>query len=150
MVNKTSSRRRRSNAGFTLIELIVVVTIIGILAAIAVVNVRNAATRAREAALKQDLASMRKAIDDFYADKQKYPSSLQDLVDSHYLRKIPRNPITESADDWETVTQDPNDASADPTTTAQNQGEPGIVDVKCSANVQGQTLDAPPIPYTDL
>src|SRR5438045_1316056 len=65
-----------SQRGFTLIELIVVVTIIGILAAIAVVNVRNAQRKAQEAALMDDLHEMRKALDDYYADKQHYPSDL--------------------------------------------------------------------------
>ena len=72
-------RRRNQQSGFTLIELIVVVTIIGILAAVAVSNVKWAQQRAREAALRHDLFEMRKAIDDYYADKQKYPDSLATL-----------------------------------------------------------------------
>ncbi|HUK35575.1 MAG TPA: type II secretion system protein, partial [Vicinamibacterales bacterium] len=78
-VHRSSFIVHRSNeqSGFTLIELIVVVAIIGILAAVAVANVKNAQQKAREAALRDDLFEMRKAIDNYYADKQKYPDSLQ-------------------------------------------------------------------------
>src|SRR5215212_2265114 len=81
---------RSSQRGFSLIELIVVVTIIGILAGIALINVRTAQTKAREAALKDDLFQMRKAIDNFYADKQRYPASLEELV-PNYIRSIPKD-----------------------------------------------------------
>src|SRR2546430_13780277 len=85
---------RLGQRGFTLIELIVVVTIIGILAGVAISNVRYAQQKAREAALKDDLHEMRKAIDDYYADRQKYPDSLQTLVSEKYLRRLPKDPIT--------------------------------------------------------
>jgi general secretion pathway protein G len=132
-------KNRRKSAGFTLIELIVVVTIIGILASIAVVNVINAGRRAREAALKHDLSAMRKAIDDFYADKQKYPSSLQDLVEAKYLRAIPKNPISGKSEDWEPVMQDASDVDpgADPNPNADTT--PGMIDVK-----------SPPIPPNEF
>src|SRR5947208_3142735 len=82
------------------IELIVVVTIIGILAGVAISNVRYAQQKARDAALRHDLFEMRKAIDDYYADKQKYPESLHALETDRYLRKIPKDPIT-GRQDWE-------------------------------------------------
>jgi general secretion pathway protein G len=134
MVKKSAQR------GFTLIELIVVVTIIGILAAVAVSNVRFAQQKAREAALKDDLFEMRKAIDNYYADKQKYPDSLQSLVSEKYLRRIPSDPITMHAD-WVEVQQttDPNDPNAVDTSSgdASQTTTPGIVDVHSNANGTG-------------
>src|SRR5438309_11743035 len=94
---------RSKSRGFTLIELIVVVTIIGILAGVAISNVKYAQTKAREAALRHDLFEMRKAIDDYYADKQKYPQNLDELKSAKYLRNIPTDPITMQAD-WDQVT----------------------------------------------
>src|SRR5229473_3146666 len=99
--------KRDGQHGFTLIELLVVVTIIGILASIAVANVRYAQQKAREAALRDDLYEMRKAIDSFYADKQKYPSDLNELVPA-YLRRVPLDPMTKAAD-WEQVPADTSD-----------------------------------------
>jgi len=141
LVHRSSfpARRRRAQRGFTLIELIVVVTIIGILAAVAVVNVRNAQRKAQETALRDDLAEMRKAIDNFYADKQRYPHDLNELVPD-YLRAIPKDPITKQAE-WEQVMdnpQNPDDMSADTNTENANLG-PGIFDVKSKA--VGKTLD---------
>jgi general secretion pathway protein G len=134
------SSLHRDQRGFTLIELLVVITIIGILAGIAVANVKWAQQRAREAALKDDLREMRSAIDNFYADKQHYPQSLSELKDKHYLRGIPKDPITEKAE-WEEVQApvdqtDPNGSAADPTATAgneQNGGQAGIYDVRTLA-----------------
>jgi prepilin-type N-terminal cleavage/methylation domain-containing protein len=82
--------RRSVQRGFSLLELIVVVTIIGILAGVAIVNVRYAQRKAREAALKDNLFQMRKAIDNYYADKQKFPASLEELV-PNYLRNHGRS-----------------------------------------------------------
>jgi general secretion pathway protein G len=141
MTRRTS--RRRGQRGFTLIELIVVVTIIGILAGIAVVHVRNAQRKAMDTALRADLHEMRKAIDDFYADKQRYPSDLNELT-PHYLRKIPNDPITKQAD-WDQISDTPDaDQQADPSADATKG--PGIIDVKSKA--PGKTLDG--TPYSDL
>lgn len=143
MVKKTAAARRLQK-GFTLIELIVVVTIVGLLAGIAVVNVLNAQRKAAENVLRADLALMRKAIDDFYADRQRFPSSLQELVDAKYMRRLPVDPITKSADTWIEVREEPSlegdSFAADPT------AEAGISDVKSGA--EGQTLDN--IPYGEL
>ena len=125
--------------GFTLIELIVVVTIIGILAGIAISNVRYAQRKAREAALKDDLFEMRKAIDDYYADKQRYPESLEALASDHYLRAVPKDPITGKTD-WQEVpvSTDPNDPNAVDTSTDSTQSAtPGIYDVHSSAPGNG-------------
>ena len=139
---------RRNQRGFTLIELIVVVTIIGILAGIAIANVKYAQQKAREAVLRADLFEMRKAIDDFYADKQKYPENLQALETAHYLRKIPNDPITMQKD-WGEVAAtvdptgtDPNALPVDPTATEGESGPAGIYDVHSTA--PGNGLDGTP------
>ncbi len=148
-----TGKRKQSQSGFTLIELIVVVTIIGILAGIAIVQVRYAQRKAQESALRADLYEMRKAIDDFYADKQRYPSDLNELV-PHYLRKIPKDPITQQQD-WDQIQDNPADPTSPtdltgPTDTSGGGGAlptgPGIIDVKSKAT--GNTLDN--VPYKEL
>ena len=142
--------KQRSQKGFTLIELLVVVTIIGILAAVAIVNVRFAQRKAAEAALKDNLTQLRKCIDNYYADKQHYPTSLEDLV-PNYVRRIPPDPITKQAD-WELIMDNPLESSeggteAIPAETDPNASqEPGIIDVKSKA--PGETLDH--VPYSEL
>ena len=140
-------RIRKQQRGFTLIELIVVVTIIGILAGVAISNVKWAQQKAREAALRHDLFEIRKAIDDYYADKQKYPDSLQTLVSDKYLRKLPPDPITQRVD-WEEVqaTTDPNDPAAIDTSGDNASLTPGIIDVRSAA--PGNALDG--TPFHDL
>jgi general secretion pathway protein G len=143
MTLKLKAGERRSQAGFSLIELLVVVTIIGLLAGIAMVQVKYAIRKAQEAALKENLHSMRTAIDNFYADKQRYPNDLNELV-PNYLRKIPPDPVTKT-EDWELIMSDPTDEdTADPDPEAMTQ--PGVMDVKSKA--EGTTLDG--VAYTEL
>jgi general secretion pathway protein G len=101
----TSSRRARlarGQKGFTLIELMVVIAIIGILVSMAVPTYKSIVIRAKETVLRQNLATLRDVIDQFYADKGKYPDSLETLASDGYLRRIPVDPMTEQAD-WITV-----------------------------------------------
>lgn len=121
-------RKWRTARGFTMIELLVVVSIIVILASLGMAQYRQSVVRAREAVLKEDLFRMREAIDQFYADKNKYPASLEDLVSEGYLRDIPVDPITNSKDTWQTVNAEPDG------TTAASQV--GIYDVKSGSEQQ--------------
>ena len=90
--------------GFTLIELLIVVSIIGILATLAAPSYQASLIKAREAALRQDLFTMRDVLDQHRADQGKYPASLQALVSAGYLRTIPRDPFTNSSTTWQEMT----------------------------------------------
>jgi general secretion pathway protein G len=114
--------RIRDTGGFTLIELLVVISLIVILAGMALVQYQSGVTRSKEAVLKQDLFRMRDAIDQFYADKAKYPATLDELVSEKYMRTVPVDPFTQSAETWQTVMSEPDPLNP----TAQ----PGIYDVK--------------------
>ena len=86
--------------GFTLVELMVVLTIIALLISIVAPDYVGRTRRAEEAVLKQNLATMRDALDKHYADAGKYPASLEELVAKRYLRSIPKDPFTQSAGTW--------------------------------------------------
>jgi general secretion pathway protein G len=90
----------RSVRGFTLIELMVVLAILALLLTLAVPRYFSGVDRAKEAVLKQDLAATREVIDKFYADQARYPGTLDELVERKYLRAVPVDPITESAETW--------------------------------------------------
>ncbi len=109
-------------AGFTLLELLVVLALIVTLASIGMAQYTTSVRRSKEAVLKEDLFRMRDAIDQYYADKNQYPSALDALVTDGYMRKIPVDPFTSSPDTWQTVPAepDPNNPTA----------VPGIYDVK--------------------
>ncbi len=92
--------RPETQTGFTLIELMVVMAIIGVLAAIAVPSFVATVKHAREAVLRQDLSTMRNAIESFTYDKQKAPQDLSDLVAGGYLKEIPKDPFTQRTDTW--------------------------------------------------
>lgn len=112
--------------GFTLVELLVVMSIIALLMSIAVPRYFHSTDKAREAVLKENLLQMRDAIDKFYGDRGRYPDTLDDLVARKYLRRIPPDPMTDSAATWQTV--------------APQEAGPGMVfDVKSGA--PGTALD---------
>src|ERR1043165_1622716 len=97
----------KSNKGFTLIELMIVMVIIVILASIGLVQYGHSVTRAKEATLSEDLFRMRDAIDQYYADKNKSPASLEVLVEEKYLRDVPVDPFTQSATSWNVTMSEP-------------------------------------------
>lgn len=97
---------KKVSRGFTLIELMVVMTVIVLLISIAMPRYFNSLENAKEATLKQSLGIMRGAIDKFYGDNDRYPSSIAELVTKKYIRAVPVDPITESTETW--VTQSPN------------------------------------------
>ena len=107
---------KRSAAGFTLIELLVVMTIIGVLLTIAVPRYFRTVERSKETVLRHDLAVVRESIDKYYADIGQYPDALPALVDKHYIRSVPVDPFTKSAESWLMI------ASEDP-------DHPGVRDI---------------------
>jgi general secretion pathway protein G len=115
--------------GFTLIELMVVLAIIGGLLSLAAPRYFKHVDRAKETVLKSDLASMRDAVDKFFADTGRYPANLEELVARRYLRKVPPDPITESSASWLVVA--PADSALG-----------GVYDVKSGAS--GVTLGGQP------
>jgi general secretion pathway protein G len=114
--------RSQNARGFTLIEMIVVMSLLDLLATIGLTAYQSSVRRGKEAVLHEDLFQMRDAINQYYADKGKYPADLNELVSAGYIRRVPQDPITQSSESWQVVPAepDPNNPSA----------EPGIYDVK--------------------
>jgi type II secretion system protein G len=98
----------KRRCGFTLIELIVVMAIVALLVSIAAPRYFASLDRARENTLRSSLAVMRSAIDQFAADRGRYPESLQELVGARYLRKLPDDPLTGRHDSWVVVEPPPD------------------------------------------
>jgi general secretion pathway protein G len=120
---------QRQDAGFTLMELMIVMMIIGILMLIAVPRFTGAINTAREAVLKEDLNVMREAIDSYTVDKQKAPQSLDDLIADGYLKTIPQDPFTYVKDSWVTETGD--------ALHSLDQTDPGIDDIHSGSQELG-------------
>ncbi len=113
-------------AGFTLIELMIVMAVITVLVSIAVPMYQKSIMRSKESVLKNNLFTLRTVIDEYTYDKGKAPQALQDLVTEGYLRGIPMDPMTGSAETWKVIMED--------ATTSINQSEPGIFDVKSGSD----------------
>jgi general secretion pathway protein G len=118
---------RRTQAGFTLVELLVVMSLIVILAGLGLSLYGSSIARSKEAVLKEDLFRMRDAIDQYRADKGTYPPTLDSLVSDGYLRRVPNDPFTESPDTWQTVPAEP-----DPTDPI---ADPGVFDIKSGSEL---------------
>ena len=121
--------RRKNEAGFTLMELMIVMMIIGVLTTLAIPSFVGAIRNAKEAVLKEDLRVMRSAIDSYTMDKQKAPQSLEDLVQEGYLKVIPEDPMTKSRDSWNTDQSD--------SLHTLDQTDPGIDDVHSGSQETG-------------
>jgi general secretion pathway protein G len=128
-MKETMRGRRKQDAGFTLMELMIVMMIIGILTTLAIPSYRAAIKTAREAVLKEDLHVMRSAIDSYTMDKQKAPQSLDDLVQEGYLKVIPEDPMTHARDTWVADTSD--------SLHSIDQTDPGIDDVHSGSQETG-------------
>jgi general secretion pathway protein G len=133
-----SSRCVRAQGGFTLIELLIVVTLIVVLAGIGLSTYSLSVSRAKEAVLRENLFRIRDSIDQYYADKATYPPDISALVTEGYLRAIPKDPFTESADTWQIVMSEPDPANPNAT--------PGVYDVKSGA--EGTSISG--VPYSEL
>jgi general secretion pathway protein G len=119
--------------GFTLVELMVVLAVIALLLTIAVPRYLTSVDRAKEAVLRENLYQMRDALQKYYADKGRYPETIEQLVSERYLRDVPLDPVTESAQTWIAVQAPGPDAA-------------GVHDVRSGA--QGSTRDG--VPFADL
>jgi general secretion pathway protein G len=120
---------KRQDAGFTLVELMIVMAIIGVLAMVAVPSYISAIKHAREAVLKEDLHTLRAAIDSYTMDKQKAPQSLDDLTQDGYIKTIPEDPMTHSNTTWVTDTSD--------SMHSLDQTDPGIDDIHSGSDETG-------------
>jgi len=127
-------RAARSNRGFTMMELMVVIAIILVLIGMAAGRYEKSVVRAREAVLKQDLQTMRSAIQQFTLDKAAGPQSLDDLVSAGYLREVPTDPMTR-AREWHT--------DSDNVLLSVDQTSPGITDVHSTSDTVSSSENTP-------
>jgi general secretion pathway protein G len=128
MGRNTVIGRCKLASGFTFIEMVMVMVVMGILLGIAIPIYRAQVISSKEGVLKHNLATIRERLDQYKADRNKYPSSLQELVEAGYLREIPEDPMTDSTE-WEEIYTDfdPNEPDA----------EPGIEDVRSQSSELG-------------
>src|SRR6202049_4118701 len=123
MISRFSKRARR---GFTFVELMIVMAIIAVLLSVAIPIYSRSIMRAKESVLKNNLFTLRTVIDEYTYDKQKAPQSLEDLVTSGYLRQVPVDRITTTAESWKIVQEDASNTV--------DQSQPGIFDVRSGSD----------------
>lgn len=111
--------------GFTLIELLVVLTALALLLSLALPSYIEHTDRAREAALRQNLVTMRDAIDKFHSDRGRFPDDLQELVRERYLRSLPQDPVTERMDSWVLIPAEGSRGLQDVRSGAKGNGHDG-------------------------
>src|ERR1700730_6506894 len=117
---------QRARGGFAFVELMIVMAIISVLLSVPIPIYSRSISRAKESVLKNNLFTLRTVIDEYTYDKQKAPQSLQDLVSSGYLRQIPVDPITTTAESWKIIQEDANNTV--------DQSQPGIFDVRSGSD----------------
>jgi general secretion pathway protein G len=122
----------RTQKGFSLFELMIAMFILIILLSVAVPVYQRTVQHAKETVLKENLWQMRRAIEQYRADKGRLPAGLEDLVEAKYLREIPVDPVIEKAEWDPQMGEDPS----------SQEGEQGVVDVKSTA--PGQDSDGNP------
>ena len=136
-MRETVKKHKKFQRGFTLFELLAVMMILSILTAIAIPSYKRSQIKASESVLAEDLYQMRRSIDAFYTDQQRYPNYLEELREQKYLRDIPQDPFTRSNQSWICLAPLPSD---------NGQMPPGnCFDVKSSSDLVG--LDG--VPYRD-
>jgi general secretion pathway protein G len=120
-------QRREGASGFTLIEMVVVMSLILVLLSIALPMYNQSILRAKESTLRQDLFTLRHVIQQYTLDKQRAPQALEDLISGHYLKFIPKDPITGREDTWQVEQED--------SILSPDQTQPGIIDVHSGSNL---------------
>ena len=125
-LRKRSNGAPRAMRGFTFVELMIVMAIIAVLMSVAIPIYTRSILRAKESVLKNNLFTMRTVIDEYTYDKQKAPQTLNDLVSDGYMRQIPVDPMTGTADSWKIIMEDASNTV--------NQSEPGIFDVRSGSD----------------
>ncbi|MDR2560602.1 MAG: type II secretion system GspH family protein [Holophagales bacterium] len=134
-------KRIKGPAGFTLLEILLALTILAILSTLGIAGYRHSRRAASETVLEANLAIIRHALEQYKADRGKYPGSLEDLAreaNKQYLREIPIDPILRTNKMWQVEYEQPDPDNP--------EGESGVSNVRSGAN--GTTLDGKP--YSDL
>ena len=134
---RMSRSQRHGQRGFTLLELLTVMTILALLATVGIVGYRRHTKAAREAVLKEDLFQLNHCLEEYLADRGKYPTTIGDLRDQKYIRDIPVDPMTQSRDTWATEFEAPDPDNPD--------AEPGIFRIRSGSTDVGENQ----VPYNE-